>query len=128
MRWSLPVTQSGLYRIFVQIPAVSDAASNVAFNVSSGGTTVSSVAFQSGLPPLQWAHLATPVLDAALSNSLEMIVTPGTGQSNAVALADVIRVTALVPGRPFIGDVQGDAGDTTANITWTTLAPTATRW
>lgn len=126
VRWSLPITKSASYGIFVQVPTVINLASNVVFNVLSDGTSVGTSDFHGGLPPVQWLHVTTAFLNASASNSIEMAFSPGLGQSNATAVADVIRVTPLVTERPLIGDVHVEPSDTTACLTWRTLAPTPT--
>jgi hypothetical protein len=94
VQWALPISRSGLYSLSVQIPAITNAASNILFEVHAGGSTVQSVFFPTALPTNQWVSLGTALLDQTLSNSLEMTVT-GTSQTNTFAVADVVRIVPL---------------------------------
>jgi hypothetical protein len=89
--WWLPLVWSGRYRLSVQVPSFTNAATNVLFNILSAETNVLSVLFPPGVPTNQWAFLASVVLDQSASNRVEMIVS-GTNQAGAFALADVLRV------------------------------------
>jgi hypothetical protein len=120
-RWSLPISVSGVYKISFQIPATTDAAGNASFEVYSDGVLVQSIHFAAPLPPLQWVALGTPFLEAKKDHYLELTVN-GSNQPNALAVADVVKVSPLVPPPAFIQNAQADPLDTTANITWTTLA------
>lgn len=100
VRWTLPVAQAGPYQLFVQTPAVSNAAGRVLFQVYSGTAAVRTVSFPQALPSREWVYLATPFLDPAKENRLEMSVS-GVGQPNTFAVADVLKISA----RPFTAPV-----------------------
>jgi len=122
VRWSLPISNTGPYKVFIQIPAITNAAGNLQFDVVSGGSNVLSVFFPDSLPSRQWFYIGTAILDQTVENSLEMRVD-GSSQPNTLAVADVIKLSPLLPQPGFINDVRVDPGATTANITWTTLFP-----
>jgi hypothetical protein len=123
VRWSLPVSLSTAYNILVQVPAVTNAAGNVQFNITSAGTNVASFFFSSPLPPRQWFPLGTLFLDQTVENTLEMVAS-GSGQPGTFAVADVVRLSPLALPQPgFIQNVHVDVFDTTATITWATPAP-----
>jgi hypothetical protein len=92
--WVLPLTWSGRYRLSVQVPTLPNPATNVHFNVWSAGTNIVSVTFPGGIPANQWAFLASVVLDQAVSNRVEMVIS-GTNQAGAFAVADVLRVIPI---------------------------------
>ena len=121
-RWALPISNSGPYKVFVQVPAVSNAAGNLSFNLYSGTSNALSVFFAAPLPVQQWAYLGTPLLDATVENFLELQVS-GSNQPNTFAVADVVKLSSLAPQPGFINDIQVEPSVTTANITWTTPAP-----
>ena len=98
-QWSLPLSNSGVYDISVQVPPITNSASNILFTVSAGGTNISSALFANPLPAIQWVHLFSPLLDQAQSNLLEMVVS-GTNQPGAYALADVVRVAPVADTNP----------------------------
>jgi len=127
VRWNLPISVSGKYNILAQVPAVTNAAGNISFNVRSGESNISSIFFPNPMSSNQWVYLFTPFLVSTVTNSLEMLVT-GDSQTttNAVAVADVIRISPLALALPgFIGAVAVDRSDTTASITWTTASPSS---
>lgn len=125
-QWALPLTWSGRYELYAQVPAVTNAATNVLFEVISGGTTVLAVTSSQPWPARQWVYLGSPYLDATLSNSVVLVVA-GSNQPGAYAVANVIKVSPLTLAQPgFISEVAVDPFDTTANITWTTLSPATT--
>ena len=125
-QWILPLTWSGRYELYAQVPAVTNAASNVLFQVVSGGTTILSVASSQPWPARQWVYLGSSFLDATLSNQVVLVVA-GSNQPGACAVADVIKLSPLTLAQPgFISQVAVDPLDTTANITWTTLSPATT--
>jgi hypothetical protein len=121
--WALPVSWAGPHDLYVQVPAISNAAGNVSFGVYAGAANVLSVAFTTALPPHQWVYLGTPYLDPAQANRLEMVVQ-GSNQGEAFAVADVVKLTPHgLPQAGFISSVRVDPADTTANILWTTTDP-----
>ena len=121
--WTLPVTWAGPHDLYVQVPAISNAAGNVGFSVYSGASTVLSVAFEAALPTRQWVYLGAAYLDPARPSSLEMVVT-GPAQGEAFAVADVVKLSPHgLPPPGFIDAVRVDAADTTANLVWTTSDP-----
>ncbi len=89
--WYLPISWSGRYHLSLQVPSLTNSATNVAFNVVSGGTNMLSVFCPEGIPTNQWAFLGSAMLDQTQSNHVEMIVS-GTNQPQTYAVADVLRV------------------------------------
>lgn len=100
-QWSLPVSWTGRYNLFAQVPPVTNAAGQVAFTVSSGGSNTVARFTLATLPSGQWVYLGSPFLDATRSNVLEMVVS-GSNQPNSCAVADVIKVVPVVPVPPAI--------------------------
>jgi hypothetical protein len=106
--WDLPISWSGRYHISVQVPSLTNSATNVVFNVLTQGTNAYSVTFPDGIPTNQWAFVASVVLDHTLSNRVEMVVN-GLKQPGASAVADVLRLVPVseatvppVPTQDFI--------------------------
>ena len=124
-QWMLPISNSGPYRVFVQVPGVTNAAGNVFYNLYSGGSNVLSVFFPAALPAKQWIYLGAPFLDAAVAETLELTVN-GTNQTNVFAMADVVKLSPLVPEQGIIRNIQVQPSTTTANVTWTSLASVPT--
>src|SRR5262249_29885924 len=117
-QWLLPISYSGPYRVFVQVPAVANAASNIAYSLYSGGSNVLSVFFAAPLPAKQWIYLGTPFLDATVEETLVLTVD-GSNQTNVFAAADVIKLSPLVPEQSIIRNIQVQPSATTANVIWT---------
>ena len=93
--WFLPITSSGLYNLAVQVPAITNAATNILFQLVGGQSNVCSVSFPAGLPHNQWKFLCSAFLDATVSNVLQMTVS-GTNQPRTFALADVLSVVPVL--------------------------------
>jgi hypothetical protein len=93
--WSLPVSASGLYNFAIQVPAITNGATNLVFKLQAGQSNVCSVSLTNGLPHNQWKFLCSAFLDQTVSNSLEMIVA-GTNQPGTFAVVDVISMVPIV--------------------------------
>jgi hypothetical protein len=126
-RWTLPITWTGPYDVFAQVPAVPSSAGNVRFSLLVDETNLLSTGPYSALPPKQWLYLGTATLDARHSNVLEMTATRRS-QALEHAMADVIKLTVSVQSAGgLIFDVHVDSFDTTANLTWSTHSPVTTQ-
>ncbi len=93
-RWLLPISASGQYSISVEVPAVTNAATNVSFRLSAGSSAIRTVIMPT-LHSGRWNFVCAAFLDASATNSLEMTVS-GTDQPNTYALADVVSVVPIV--------------------------------
>jgi len=124
-QWSLPVTNSGLYELYVQVPKITNAAGNVVYNLYSGGSNILSTFFAAPPPPRQWIYLGVGFLDATLTNVIAMAVS-GSNQPNTFAIADVVKATPLIPQQGLVSAIQIDPASTTANLTWISRVPTST--
>lgn len=137
VQWSLPISSSGAYSIFVQVPPIENAASNVVFDLSASGSNLCSASFSAALPADQWIYLCATNLDPAVTNVLRMSVS-GTNQPGTYAVADVVRVVPLAEAAPSLSIeaaaspvvllIRGQPGQTcqlqrSASLTsaWTTL-------
>jgi len=98
-QWALPISRSGFYQISVQVPAVSNPASNILYEIWAGGSKVSAAFFGSTLPTNQWVYLFSPFLDSSVSNFLRLEAS-GTNQPNTYAAADVVRIVPLPDSLP----------------------------
>ena len=94
VRWALPISRFGLYRLSIQVPAMTNAARNASFYVYSGSSNAYSTVFAEPLPGNQWVGLGSVLLDPALTNALEMVVS-GASQPGTWAVADVVQVVPL---------------------------------
>ena len=90
--WALPLSWSGRYWISTQVPAITNAATNVVLNVLTDGTNSLSVAFPEGLPTNQWTFVGSVLLDQNLTNRVQLVVD-GAEQPGRYAAADVLRIT-----------------------------------
>jgi len=116
-RWTLPVSQSGRYNLFVQVPAVSNAAGSISFRIFKGGSIVDSVFFKNPLSTGSWIYLSSPMLDQGTSNVLEMVVS-GNGQAGKNVAADVVRFSPLVKDRElFVPATVVDLGSVSQHDT-----------
>ena len=95
VRWTLPISSAGLYNLAVQVPAITNAATNILFQLFVGESNACSVSFSAGLPQSRWQFLCSAVLDPNLSNTLEMTVV-GTNQASTFAVADVVSVVPIL--------------------------------
>lgn len=94
-RWSLPVTQSGLYALAAQVPEITNAAGNVTFDILSNNVSIHSISFSAGLPPARWTPLGVVPLDSTASNAV-VVTVPASNPANVFA-ANVLRLLPL-PG------------------------------
>lgn len=94
VKWSLPVSRSGLYQISIQTPALTNAAGNISFRVWSGASNVCSAVFPEALSAGRWTPLGDALLDQTQPNWVEMVVS-GDNQPEAWAVADVLRMVPL---------------------------------
>ena len=101
VQWSLPLTWTGRYAIFAQVPAVTNAAGNVSFTISDEESNTVAQFIVASLPPGQWVYVGAPLLDSTRSNVLEMAVS-GSNQPNAYAVADVIKLEPVVAVPPVL--------------------------
>jgi hypothetical protein len=92
--WSLPLANSGRYRFAVQVPPMTNLATNILFQIESAGTNVLAITMPGGIPTNQWVYLASVFLDQAVSNRVVMSVD-GSMQNGALAVADVLRVVPV---------------------------------
>jgi hypothetical protein len=99
--WNPNLSQSGLYNIFVQVPAILNAAGKSLFRVYNKGQLIQSVAFDKSIPSGDWVYVATAQLDVGSTPSIEMVVK-GEGQSGKVVAADVLKLSALVRQRQLV--------------------------
>jgi hypothetical protein len=90
-QWVLPIPRSGRYSLSLLSPALTNAAGRLTFNIISGGSNVSASFFAAPMASNQWVVVATPLLDATVSNVFEMIVSGGN-QEGDCAVADALRV------------------------------------
>ena len=89
--WDLPLSWSGRYRVSVQVPGLTNAATNIVFNFLAGSTNLLSVLLPDGIATNQWAFVGSVDLNQAVSNRVQLVVD-GTGQAGRYALADVLRI------------------------------------
>jgi hypothetical protein len=101
VQWSLPLTWTGRYAIFAQVPAVTNAAGNVSFTISDEESNTVSQFIVASLPPSQWVYVGAPLLDSTRSNVLEMAVS-SSNQPNVYAVADVIKLEPVVAVPPVL--------------------------
>jgi hypothetical protein len=92
--WSLPLANSGRYRFAVQVPPMTNLATNILFQIESAGTNVLAITMPGCIPTNQWVYLASVFLDQAVSNRVVMSVD-GSMQNGALAVADVLRVVPV---------------------------------
>jgi hypothetical protein len=101
VQWSLPLTWTGRYAIFAQVPPVTNTAANVSFTVSNEDSNTIAQFILPSLPPGQWVYVGTPLLDSTRSNVLVMSVS-GTNQPGVYAVADVIKLEPVVAIPPLL--------------------------
>jgi Bacterial Ig domain/HYR domain len=94
VKWTLPVSRSGLYQLSIQTPPLTNAAGNISFLVWSGASKACSAAFPEGWPGGQWVPLGEALLDQTQPNWVEMTVS-GANQPGTWAVADVLRMVPL---------------------------------
>ncbi len=98
VKWTPAITQTGLYNIFVQVPKTAAPVDHLIFKIYSDSQAVDSTIFNSPLTPNNWIFLGTVSLSPQVQNFIEMTAYNGS-QSNEIAAADVIKISALVSER-----------------------------
>jgi hypothetical protein len=117
VQWKPDVSQSGLYNIFVQVPAVSNAAGKLLFRVLNKGQVVQSVTFEKPLSSGDWVFVATSQLDVSGAPTIEMVVK-AEGQPGKVVAADVLKLSALVRQRQIsLSNANVDFGEVSESDT-----------
>ena len=96
--WTPDISQTRRYSIFVQVPKVSDPVSHTRIRIYSAGHAIDSTFFNAPLPDNQWVYVGTEMLDSAAVNRIDMTEYTD-GISGGTAVADVIKLTALVTDR-----------------------------
>ena len=111
VQWKPGLSQSGLFNIFVQVPAVSNAAGKLLFHVLNKGQVDQSVVFEKPLASRDWVFVATAQLDVGGTPTIEMVVK-GEGQAGRIVAADVIKLSPLVRQRQIaLSNTTVDFGD-----------------
>lgn len=111
VQWKPGLTESGVYNVFVQVPAMANAAGKVLFRVVNKGQVVQSVMFDKPLSSGDWVFVATAQLDIGGTPTIEMVVK-GDGQPGKIVAADVLKLSALVRQRQIaISTVTMDFGE-----------------
>ena len=101
VQWSLPVVWTGHYNLFAQVPAVTNAATNLSFSITDeAANTVAQFALPA-LPAGQWVYLGSALLEASHTNTRAMTVS-GSTQAGAHAVADVIKLAPVVAVPPVL--------------------------
>ena len=101
VQWSLPVTWTGHYQLFAQVPAVTNAATNLSFTISDEASNVVAQFALASLPAGRWVYVGCPLLEAGRSNVLQMAVG-GSNQPSARLVADVIKLAPVVAVPPVL--------------------------
>ncbi len=98
VKWIPAITQSGYYNIFVQIPAIENPVSQIAFKIYDNGEPIDTTIFTQPLPAQDWVYVGTANLTAHVQNYLEMTAC-GSDQAGKNVAADVVKFSALVRER-----------------------------
>ena len=101
VQWKPVLSQSALYNIFAQVPALVNAAGKVTFRVLNKGRVADGITFDKPLTSGQWVFLATAQLDIGGTPTIEMVVT-GEGQPGKIVAADALKLSALVRQRQIV--------------------------
>jgi hypothetical protein len=112
-RWTPSLTQSALYNIFIQIPAIPAAARSCVFRFLQGSTVVDSVSFAQPLATGSWVYLGSRSLDPIDQQTLELAAS-GTGQDGLHLAADVVKYSPLIRNRWLVVPPNLDAGEIVA--------------
>ncbi|HVV72308.1 MAG TPA: hypothetical protein VHI52_12535, partial [Verrucomicrobiae bacterium] len=96
VRWVVPVTAAAQYNIAAQVPALTNACTNITFRLLAGTSNVCTVLLAGGFRSNQWNFICSAPLAPEVTNVLEMAVS-GTNQPGTWAVADVVSVVPVVP-------------------------------
>jgi hypothetical protein len=117
VQWKPSLSQSGLYNVFVQVPALSNAAAKAQFRIYDNGQIVQSASFDRSLPTGDWIFVATAQLTTGGNPFVEMVVR-GEGQAGKVVAADVVKLSPLVRQRQIaVSRSSIDFGEVSENDT-----------
>ena len=98
VKWIADIRQSGYYNVFVQVPAVENAAEQIIFKIYNNSECADTTIFTHSLPTMDWVYIGTAFLTVQEENYLEMDAY-GNEQSGKVVAADVAKFSALVRER-----------------------------
>lgn len=93
--WQLAVSQSRLYSIAIQSPAITNNKASVTLTVTGGTTNLCTAEFPKGIPTGKWVNVGIVPLDVQTSNFLTLSATAPNGASNCCVAANVIRLLPL---------------------------------
>ncbi len=117
--WSHTVTRSGTYNIFIQVPAIANAALTSVFRIRAGSTVFLERTFTSMVDSKTWVLIGTPTLASGARVTIDRIVN-GTGQAGRIAASDVVKISALVRDRSISArQLFVNAGDVSESDTTT---------
>ena len=100
-RWTFPITQSSLYNLFIQFPAVTNQAESMSCRIYQNDTCLDTINLTAPLVKNDWIYLTTANLEAGATGYCE-VEYHGKDQAGKNAIAEVIKVSALVKERQLI--------------------------
>ena len=95
VRWQHVIPQTTYYNLFVQIPQVTNAAANFKYLIKVNGQPKDTCLFTQPIVPNTWQFLKTMTLQKGDLLTVELNVN-GKGQAGKAAIADVLKISALV--------------------------------
>ena len=97
-RWSYRIKQETLYNVFVRNPEVANPAGDLKYTIFLNGIPEDTILFSDPIPARTWQYLTTvsPHADDLLTVELQV---PGKNQNGKNAVADVVKISALVRDR-----------------------------
>jgi len=100
-KWQFTAPQSCLYKIFAQIPAVSNPAPVVSYQVLENEQPLASQTFVNNFVPGDWNYIATVNLQAQQTYAIRLVAY-GKDNANKNLVADVIKISALVRPKDLV--------------------------
>jgi hypothetical protein len=93
--WSATIPQTTNYNVFIQIPAIANAAVNSIFRIKADGAVLAEKRFTQAVQSKAWIHIGTVMLASGARVTVEQVEN-GAGQAGKIASADVVKISALV--------------------------------
>lgn len=95
VQWNLPITQSAMYNISIQVPEISNPVENITFILNKGIIGIDTLHRELPLDAREWVYLHTAYLQASEEITLEMVGRT-KAQTGKTMVTDVLKLSAMV--------------------------------
>lgn len=107
VEWAPQISRSGLFNIWIQVPAITNPAEQITFRLISSSGIKNIADLNEALRPGEWNYISTAVL---LPGDRIQMTASGKDQSGKVLSSDVLKLSALVKPKAInVRDLRSQA-------------------